>query len=94
MEAVSAFAAGMDNRIEVKMDENQSFAAEFRSNFNNKLADNKERQSMVSSSSSTESDLTVLPEEVALISVGSDDSETTKLRKMKAVMRKKELHQQ
>ena len=49
---------------------------------------------MVSSSSSTESDLTVLPEEVALISVGSDDSETTKLRKMKAVMRKKELHQQ
>ena len=49
---------------------------------------------MVADSSSDESDLTVLPEEVALISIGSDESETAKLRKMKAVMRKKELHAQ
>ena len=55
---------------------------------------NKGKESAFAESSSSDSDLTVLPEEVALISIGSDDSETAKLRKMKAVMRKKDLHAQ
>ena len=41
-----------------------------------------------------ESDLTVLPEEVASISIGSDESETAKVRKMQAMWRKQELHAQ
>ena len=75
MAAISAFAAGMNHQIFVRPDSKE---ADLRSLL---IKDNNERESMVAESISQESDLTVLPEEVCVVSIGSDDSEKGKLRK-------------
>jgi hypothetical protein len=76
MEAVSAFAEF--DIIHVRPDSREAI---------NKTL----RESMVNTSSSEESDMTVLPEEVCVVSIGSDDSATAKIRKERAIKRKKEL---
>ena len=52
------------------------------------------REGMASDSNSQGSDMTVLPEEVCVVSIGSDDSDTAKLRKEKAIKRRKYLVEQ
>jgi len=76
MEAVSAFAEF--DLIHVRPDSRDAI---------NKTL----RESMVNESNSEESDITVLPEEVCVVSIGSEDSATAKLRKERAIKRKKEL---
>lgn len=49
---------------------------------------------MVIDTESAESDLTVLPEEVCVVSIGSEDSETTRLRREKALRRRRDLQAQ
>ena len=88
MDAVSAFAAGIDHKIHVKHDSREDLIRD---------PDDEPtpiRVSMVASSDSTESDITVLPEEVCVISIGSDDSDRARIRKEKAQKRKRELQQQ
>ena len=58
-----------------------------------KSAINPMRQSAFNDSVSDESDMTVLPEEVCEISIGSDESATAKARKDRAAKRKKDLYE-
>ena len=82
MQAVSAFAMDFE-RIHVRSDSR----AEPRSQL-------QIRESMVKDEESEESDITVLPEEVCVISIGSDDSDRALLRKERAIKRKKDLVEQ
>ena len=78
MDAVSAFAVGIDKQIHIKDDSKSQLLAD---------PDDEPtplRASMVAESVSSESNLTVLPEEVCVISIGSDDSERARIRKEKA----------
>ena len=85
--AISAFAAGMNHQIYVKPDSRESDLRKL-------MIKDNDRESMVAQSISQASDLTVLPEEVCVVSIGSDDSEKGKLRKQKAIKRKKDLQAQ
>ena len=85
--AISAFAAGMNHQIYVKPDSREN-------DLRSLMIKDNDRESMVAQSISQASDLTVLPEEVCVVSIGSDDSEKGKLRKQKAIKRKKDLQAQ
>ena len=55
------------------------------------MARNESRDSMVVDTESAESDITVLPEEVCVVSIGSEDSPTTVLRRQKALKKRRDL---
>lgn len=82
MEAVSAFANDFE-KIHVRTDSREGAAP-----------DMLLRDSMVGESLSEESDITVLPEEVCVVSIGSEDSDRAKLRKERAIKRKRDLVEQ
>lgn len=84
MEAVSAFANDFE-KIHIRTDSRDG--AQEGSVAPEKLV----RDSMVGESLSEESDVTVLPEEVCVVSIGSEDSERAKLRKERAIKRKRDL---
>lgn len=79
MEAVSAFAIGKQEKIHVRPDSREAASAML------------VRESMVGESESEDSDITVLPEEVCVVSIGSEDSERARVRKERAIKRKKDL---
>ena len=84
MDAVSAFAGQQLNQIVVRPESREDGS----------LSNHPLRESMVAESVSQSSDMTVLPEEVCVVSIGSDDSVTARLRKEKALKRKRDLHEQ
>ena len=87
MDAVSCFASAKLDRIYIKDDSNEDLLQAAQ----NMNASRVSRDSMVMDTESAESDLTVLPEEVCVVSIGSEDSETTRLRREKALRRRRDL---
>jgi len=85
MDAVSAFASAQMDRIYIKDDSHEDLL------LNQARLEKESRDSMVVETESAESDLTVLPEEVCVVSIGSEDSPTTRVRREKALRRRRDL---